>query len=493
LIRSAGLSESEAMGACLLRAVEGLAFHLRKSDAFSLLFSAANAARVGERKTAGPHNKPRSRNSLQPTSSMHSSCSPKVPSMRRSRSPAFRLLPALLALAMPCPAVFAAEADTACLEPGRWTTIDVKGAQPGADIAALIRTMAQRDVVLLGEQHDQADHHRWQVQMLAALHAQRPGMLIGFEMFPRRAQPVLDRWVAGELSEREFLKQVEWDRIWSMPAELYLPLFHFARLNRVPMVALNIDQKLSRAVAKGGWGAVPEAEREGVGRAVAPSPAYVDFLFEIHREHAHMRDPKAKDVSREDAAFRNFVDSQLTWDRAMAEALVSAAGSGTATSGKTNYADDGRAPLVVGIMGSGHVRFGHGVAHQLKALAVAEPGLLLPVDAATPCTEMVAGLADAVFAVPEAAHSPAPPPRLGVSLEEHRDGVKIVEVTAGSLAAHTGLRAGDLIVEAAGGPLKRSATLIALVQAQTPGTWLPLKLKRDGETIERVVRFPVRR
>jgi hypothetical protein len=52
-----------------------------------------------------------------------------------------------------------------------------------------------RDVLLLGEQHDDADHHQWQLQVLAGLHALRPEMIIGFEMFPRRVQPVLDRWV----------------------------------------------------------------------------------------------------------------------------------------------------------------------------------------------------------------------------------------------------------------------------------------------------------
>ena len=411
--------------------------------------------------------------------------------MRRSRLIASRLLPAIVALALSASGVFAADADTACLEPGRWTTIGTQGVQPGADSASLVRAMAQREVVLLGEQHADADHHRWQVQMLAAMHAQRPDMVIGFEMFPRRVQPVLERWVAGELSESEFLQQVEWDKVWSMPADLYLPLFHFARMNRVPMVALNIDQKLSRAIAKRGWDAVPEAEREGVSRAAEPLPAYVDFLFDIHREHARMRGSKDKEVSREDVAFRNFVDSQLGWDRAMAEALLSVARPQRA-SGQTaeNLAPT---PLVVGIMGSGHVRFGHGVAHQLKSLGVDNPGLLLPLVATTPCTEVVVGLADAVFAVPEAVLAPVPPPRLGVILEEHRDGVKIVEVSAGSLASHTGLRAGDVIVEAAGATLKRSTTLVALVRAQPPGTWLPLRLKRDSETIERVVRFPLGR
>jgi len=400
--------------------------------------------------------------------------------MRCSRIPALRLLSILSALALP-PSMVQANEPT-CLEPGRWTRLEAANGAPGADPAALVAALAQRDAVLLGEQHDDVDHHRWQLQMLAALHAQRPDMVIGFEMFPRRMQPVLDRWVAGALSEQQFLEQVEWEAVWSMPAEFYLPLFHFARLNRLPMRALNIEQSLTRAIATRGWDAVPEAEREGVGRAAAPPTAYVDFLFDIHREHARMRGGQDKDVSRDDAGFRHFVESQLAWDRAMAEALAAA--------GRQPVEGTGRAPLLVGVMGSGHVRFGHGVAHQLKSLGVANIGLLLPVAANTPCTEIVVGLADAVFAVPEPIRSPAPPPRLGVSLESHREGVRITEVSAGSLAAHTGLRAGDVVIEAAGVPLKRSAALVGLVRAQPPGTWLPLKLKRDGETLERVVRFP---
>lgn len=395
------------------------------------------------------------------------------------------LFPALVAVALPAVTVFAADDGATCLQPGTWTAIDADGVRAGAAVAPLVASMAQREVVLLGEQHDDADHHRWQLQMLAALHAQRPDMVIGFEMFPRRVQPALDRWVAGELSERQFLEQAEWDKVWSMPAELYLPLFHFARLNRVPMVALNVEQGLTRSIATRGWDAVPEAEREGVGRAAEPPPAYVDFLFGIHREHARMRGRGDKEASREEPAFRNFVESQLAWDRAMAEALVSARDKAAG--------GEGRAPLAVGIMGSGHVRFGHGVAHQLKALGTTEVGQLLPLAASTPCAEVVAGLADAVFAVPEPVRSPVPPPRLGISMEDHRDGVRIVEVTAGSLAAHTGLRAGDIIVDAAGAPLKRSSALAALVRAQPPGTWLPLKLRRDKETLDFVVRFPARK
>ena len=82
----------------------------------------------------------------------------------------------------------------------------------------VIGRAAKQSVVLLGEMHDNLEHHRWQLQMLAALYASRPDMVIGFEMFPRRVQKALDRWVAGEFTETEFLAAADWDSVWGTDA-----------------------------------------------------------------------------------------------------------------------------------------------------------------------------------------------------------------------------------------------------------------------------------
>jgi uncharacterized iron-regulated protein len=158
--------------------------------------------------------------------------------------------------------------------------------------------------------------------MLSALHAQRPNLVIGFEMFPRRVQPVLDQWVAGSLTAQEFLKQVEWDKVWSFPPHIYLPLFEFARINKIPMRALNVDKKLTRLVAEKGWENVPEEAREGIGHPAPALPEYSEFLREMYKMHEKTAGASAtKKGVTTDAGFKGFVDSQLTWDRAMAEAL----------------------------------------------------------------------------------------------------------------------------------------------------------------------------
>jgi uncharacterized iron-regulated protein len=363
-----------------------------------------------------------------------------------------------------------------CLAPSGWFVPDAGAARPGKG-AEVIASMARRDVVLLGETHNSADDHAWQLATLGALHMLRPRMVIGFESFPRKAQPVLDKWISGELSEKQLLEQTDWEQAWGWPAELYLPLFRFARINRIPMRALNIDSKLIQAISAKGWDAVPEAQKEGVTRPAAPSPSYLNDLFDAYKLHPERQG--AEKAQRDDPDFLRFVDSQTTWDRAMAQGLADAV---------RTTRDTGRA-LVVGIMGSGHIRYGHGVAHQLRDLGIEDIGMLLPVPTRSDCAELD-GIADAVFAIPKLPSSAPPPPRLGVQIEQTKDGVNVAKVTAGSLAEATGLRSGDRIVSIAGAGVARVSEVIRAVHAQPPGTWMPLRILREGREIDLVAKFP---
>jgi uncharacterized iron-regulated protein len=353
---------------------------------------------------------------------------------------------------------------TTCGEPGQW----LAAARTGValqDSAALLERLAAQQAVLLGEAHDSAEDHRWQLHVLAQLHARRPQIAVGFEMFPRRLQPLLDEWVTGVLSEQEFLKRAEWDKVWTFDARDYLPLFHYARMNRIPMLALNVERSLPEAVGKQGWDAVPEAQKEGVGRPAAPSESYRKALRQVFEHH-----PAKK---RGDETFPRFVEAQTVWDRAMAQPIA-------------EHLKKQPGALVVGILGAGHVRHGHGVAHQLKDLGVARVAGLLTWNHAEDCAGIVAGLADAVYVVRE---PPANPPRLGIAMEPAKEGIRIISVSAGSVAEQAGLKAGDVVVTAAGQPAKVD-TLRAVIQRLPAGAWLPLKVRRGSEELEIVARFP---
>jgi uncharacterized iron-regulated protein len=366
-----------------------------------------------------------------------------------------------------------AAAAPACVAPGRW-------AAPGAPAVsleepALLRSLSARRVVLLGEAHDSAEHHRWQLQTMAALHALHPDMVVGFEAFPRRVQPALDRWTAGTLSEKEFLAASDWRNVWGMDPELYLPLFHFARMNRIPMLALNVERRLAAAVREKGFDAIEPARREGVTKPAAPAQKYVDFLFPIFAEHEKER-PGSTKPARDSVEFRHFLEGQTLWDRAMAQALADAAAKRPGA-------------LVVGVMGRHHAAHRYGVPHQLADLGVRDAAVLLPWGEDESCAELVAGIADAVFGVAPA-KSEAARPRLGVRLERADGAVRIASVVKASVAEAAGLKAGDLVLEIAGQPAKQAGDVVSAVGRQPPGTWLPLRVKRGDATLDLVAKFP---
>lgn len=389
--------------------------------------------------------------------------------------PGFLTMSKLLVVVLAVAASLAAAAGAArapsapsCLNPGQWYTPagerTVAIAQP-----TLLKTLAGQRVVLLGEHHDDADHHRWQLQVIAALHAQQPNLVIGMEMLPRSAQPVLDRWVAGELTESELLTRTDWSRVWGFEPGMYLPILHFARLNRIPVVAVNVDRSVVSEIASKGLAAVPVERREGVGSPAPARQAYRDRLDQVFKQHG---------TGGNHAAFDRFVEAQLFWDRAFAEALAGAA----KRPGE---------PLVVGIMGSGHLAHGDGVPRQLAELGFPRSAVLLPVESGTPCRDLPGGMAQAVFALaPVPAAKTAAKPLLGVRLEPGSDGVRIADVTAGSVAEKAGLRAGDVLREVASRPVKESRDVIAAVARQAPGTWLPVTVARDGGQIDLIAKFP---
>jgi uncharacterized iron-regulated protein len=378
-----------------------------------------------------------------------------------------RFLPVAFALMLASPVeLFGANASSreGCVPVGAWIH---PGSGERRDDALV--TLARRAVVLLGESHDEAEHHRWQLHTVAALISHRPDMVLGFEMFPRRLQPVLDRWSKGELDEAAFLREVDWPEIWGMDAGLYLPLFHFARMHRLPMVALNVDRATSRGVAAQGLG-IPIAEREGVGDPAAAFSSYRDRLFEVFKTH-----PTGGEGARADSEqFQRFVDAQLFSDRAMAEAMAGARGDGS---------------LVVGIMGQGHVEYRSGVAHQLAALGVHEVATALPWPVNAECRRPDPEIADAVFGVAAPTQTRAPP-RLGVVVSLAEAGVRIDRVMPQSIAEATGLQVGDVIENAARIAIRRPADLVAVIRRQAPGTWLPLQVRRGEQSSEMLARFP---
>ena len=380
--------------------------------------------------------------------------------------------------------------DNICVPEGKWITSKGDSHNP----KDIFHTLSKTKVVLLGEDHDNPEHHRWQLQTMSAIYALEPKMVLGFEAFPRSTQKILDQWVAGEIKEKDFLEAVDWDKIWRFNKDYYMPMFHFARMNRIPMYALNVDRSLVSKVGAEGWDNVPEKEREGVSRPADPTKDYIEVLAQVFAQHmpkhAHavkegempeLSEEDIKEISEEDS-FKRFMQGQLLWDRAMAEVL------NTAITKKGHS-------VVVGVLGAGHIMGNYGVPHQLNAMGLKSIKTLMPWDGTMECQQLLDGAVDIAFGILEINRDELEVeedrPRLGVYLE-HNDGVLITRLVKGSVAETTGVLVGDKVKLIAGKSVEKVSDVVKAVKSTAFGTWLPMTVNRDGKDVELIAKFPAR-
>ena len=380
-----------------------------------------------------------------------------------------------------------------CVPMGQW--VEGKTLKPLTQ-GVLLKRLLDNRVVILGEDHNNAEHHRWQLHTIAKLYALHPNMALGFESFPRHVQPILDQWVRGELTEQAFLTAVDWETIWVYNADFYLPMFHFARMNNIPMYAMNVTRELVSLVGKEGWVNVPEKDREGVTDPAAPDQEYMEILAEVYSQHTtgtanhgHGGDsatesevgpeeeaPQAVDLT--DPGFLRFVQGQQLWDRAMAQAAH-------------DVVSQDKDKLFVAVMGAGHMMGGSGVPHQLASLGTDKNISLLAWDGVIDCEQLSQGLVDVAYGTALYEESPEKvKPRLGVFLEQMEQGVSISRLVEGSIAEDIGIKPNDMIKMAAGKPMGTISDVVKVVQNTAFGTWLPLTIIRDRKEIEMVAKFP---
>ncbi len=227
--------------------------------------------------------------------------------------------------------------------------------------AEALARMSQARIVLLGERHDRAEDHLWQADTLAGLVALRSPVIVGFEMFPRSAQPALDAWAGHHISFEAFLDQTRWQEVWGFDPALYRPIFDLCRAHRLSLRGLNISRPLVTEIGRDGWQAVPSEDRDWFTPARPAGPAYRHYLFEITGGVRPGRAAQGPD----DPAFDRFVRAQQSWDRAFACTLAEAA-----------FATPDA--LVVALIGRGHLEYGFGVADQLDDLGLSNVMTALP-------------------------------------------------------------------------------------------------------------------
>jgi uncharacterized iron-regulated protein len=155
-----------------------------------------------------------------------------------------------------------------------------------SDFEAMLAELARADVVLVGEQHDDPNTHRLERAILEGLARRRSSIVVALEMFERDVQGRLDEYLAGRLTEEEFLKAA---RPWPRYASDYRPLVEFARAHNWPVIAGNTPRRYASQVSKGGLAALdslPANERAFIaGQIQCPFDDYYKRFAESMAEH----------------------------------------------------------------------------------------------------------------------------------------------------------------------------------------------------------------
>lgn len=228
----------------------------------------------------------------------------------------------LTALAMPLqppPKAYATPPAVAAYVPQRVYDTRQKGF---ADFEGMLADLTRADVVFVGEQHDDANTHRLELAVLEGLMRRHVPIVIAMEMFERDVQASLDQYLAGAITEEQFLKD---SRPWPRYATDYRPIIEFARTHHLPVVASDVPRHIASDVSKTGLGVVDGlgADRRLAARELqCPAKGdYYERFLEAMGGHPPSGDPKAADIQQKND---RFYFAQCVKDETMGESIADA-------------------------------------------------------------------------------------------------------------------------------------------------------------------------
>ncbi len=217
-----------------------------------------------------------------------------------------------------------------------------------ATLPEVVAVCGKAEVVFWGEEHDDAVGHALQAQFFQQLIANNKSrqVALSLEMFERDTQVVLDEYLAGLISEKQFLRD---SRPWNNYELDYKPLVLLAKENRLPVVAANAPRRYVNLVARRGRAALEQLSPQAK-TWLAPLPFPPASVAYARKFGALMGEMGSS------AHGGNIVDSQALWDATMADSLA-------------RFLKKNKRPLVLHLSGKFHSEGKLGTVEQLLHIA----------------------------------------------------------------------------------------------------------------------------
>lgn len=149
---------------------------------------------------------------------------------------------------------------------------DAKGKE--SSYAQVLKDSKKADAVFFGEQHNNPISHWLQIELAQDLEKQTNGKLIlGAEMFERDNQAILNEYLQGQISSKNFEDEA---RLWDNYSTDYKPLVELAKSKKLPFIATNVPRRYANMVYKQGLESLNPLSAEAK-TWIAPLPIEVDL------------------------------------------------------------------------------------------------------------------------------------------------------------------------------------------------------------------------
>ncbi len=233
---------------------------------------------------------------------------------------------------------------TAQSDEAKYTIFDADG-NPSS-IEAIVEAAQRSDVIFLGEQHDDTVGHALQFDIFKRLVEKNAGkrkVTLSMEMFERDVQTVLDEYLSGLISEKQFLAS---SRPWGNYNTDYRPLVELAKEKGLSVVAANAPRRYVNMVSRLGRDSLNKLSDEAKSW-IAPLP-YPEPSEAYSRKFNALMGGSPESLS----SANPILYSQALWDATMANSIAKSL-------------DKNKGSLVVNLNGGFHTESRLGTFEQL--------------------------------------------------------------------------------------------------------------------------------
>ncbi|MTI13619.1 ChaN family lipoprotein [Sansalvadorimonas verongulae] len=128
-----------------------------------------------------------------------------------------------------------------------YNTATVDGTAINGSVDALVDELVKSDYIILGERHDNPEHHNLQLEILKELHKRGWLKQVSMEMITPSQQADVDMAIERKIDDFYGLEQVlQWQKGWDW--NLYGPIVSWVVSEGIPLQAANLDENELKSV-----------------------------------------------------------------------------------------------------------------------------------------------------------------------------------------------------------------------------------------------------